>query len=114
MPDMLVAIARSDAFRHQKVKAMKLLKHDLPTLGKPALEPTRRQLLKALGVGAAAAPLLPRWTPGPRRRPASACCCCSPRRASCPRQWYPTGTETAWTFPAGGITRAADQAQGRT
>ena len=30
-----------------------------------------------------------------------------------PEQWYPTGTETAWTFPAGGSTEPLNQAQGR-
>jgi len=65
--------------------------------------PTRRQLLRALGVGAAAAPLIPAldgWAQG-----------AAPKRlflvftpdGIVPNEWWPTGTETAWNFPANGI-----------
>ena len=64
---------------------MKLLR--IPALARR--NPTRRQLLKALGVSAAAAPLLPAldgWAADARR---SACCCCSPPTAWCPRSGGP-------------------------
>jgi hypothetical protein len=62
---------------------------------------SRRQLLKALGMSAAAVPLMPRldaWADG------------SPSRllllfsssGTVPDLWWPTGTETNWNFPAGG------------
>jgi hypothetical protein len=67
------------------------------------INPSRRQLLKALGVGAAAAPLIPAldgWAQG-----------AAPKRllllftpdGIVPNEWWPTGTETAWNFPANGI-----------
>jgi hypothetical protein len=67
------------------------------------VSPSRRQLLKALGVGVAASPLIPSldgWAQG-----------AAPKRlllvftpdGIVPEQWWPTGTETAWNFPAGGI-----------
>jgi hypothetical protein len=76
---------------------MKLLK-TLP-LGKGL---NRRQLLKALGVGAAVAPLIPSldaWGAGERKRMLLV----FSSSGVVPENWYPSGTETAWTFPKGGI-----------
>ena len=77
---------------------MKLLR--IPALARR--NPTRRQLLKALGVSAGAAPLLPAldgWAQNAAR----------PRLllvftpdGMVPEKWWPTGTETAWTLPADG------------
>ena len=75
---------------------MKLLK-TLP-LGKGL---NRRQLLKALGVSAAAAPLIPSldaWGAGPKKR----LLLLFSSSGTIPGTWYPTGTETQWTFPKGG------------
>jgi hypothetical protein len=61
----------------------------------------RRQLLKALGVSAAAAPLIPSldaWGAGPKKR----LLLLFTSSGTIPETWYPTGTETAWTFPKGG------------
>jgi hypothetical protein len=89
---------------------MKLLRTStlLTTLDKPAgfKNPTRRQLLKALGITPLAHSLLPRLDAFAQGAVPS-----TPRllllfssSGVVPEQWYPTGTETAWTFPAGGIT----------
>jgi hypothetical protein len=75
---------------------MKLLK--TLSLGKGL---NRRQLLKALGVGAAAAPLIPSldaWGAGEKKR----LLLLFSSSGTVPETWYPTGTETAWTFPKGG------------
>ena len=67
--------------------------------------PSRRQLLKALGVGAAAAPLIPSldgWAQSAGDAPKRLLLLFTPD-GIVPEQWYPTGTETAWNFPAGGI-----------
>jgi uncharacterized protein DUF1552 len=68
------------------------------SLGKNA--PTRRQLLKALGVSAAAAPLIPSldgWAaPG---GPAKRLLLVFTPDGTVPERWYPQGTETAFTFP---------------
>jgi hypothetical protein len=64
--------------------------------------PTRRSLLRALGVTAAAAPLLPAldgWAADPIKRLALVF---SPHGVI-PADYWPTGTETSFTFPAGGI-----------
>ena len=72
-------------------------------LGKKA--PTRRHLLKALGVGAAAAPLIPAldgWAQSNVAAPRRLLLVFTPD-GIVPEQWWPTGSETAWNFPAGGI-----------
>jgi hypothetical protein len=64
--------------------------------------PSRRQLLRALGVSAAAAPLIPAldaWGADPIKRLALVF---SPHGVI-PADYWPTGTETSFTFPAGGI-----------
>jgi hypothetical protein len=69
------------------------------------LSPSRRQLLKALGVGAAAAPLIPSlngWAQSSTGAPQRLLLVFTPD-GIVPEQWWPTGTETAWNFPAGGI-----------
>ena len=66
---------------------------------------SRRQLLKAIGVSAVASPFLP--TLSSWAQPGA-----DPKRllmlftssGIVPDRWYPTGTETAWNFPAGGST----------
>jgi hypothetical protein len=67
--------------------------------------PSRRQLLKALGVGAAAAPLIPSlngWAATAGAGPQRLLLVFTPD-GIVPDQWWPTGTEMAWNFPAGGI-----------
>jgi hypothetical protein len=77
---------------------MKLLR--TLSLGKRA--PSRRQLLRALGVSAAAAPLIPSlngWAADPVKR---LLLVFSPHGVI-PADYWPTGTETNFTFPSGGI-----------
>jgi len=67
------------------------------SLGKNA--PTRRQLLKALGVGAAVAPLIPSldgWAAG---APVQRLLLVFTPDGTVPERWWPQGTETAFTFP---------------
>jgi hypothetical protein len=80
---------------------MKLLR--TTTLGKT--NPTRRQLLKALGLGAAAYPLMPTLS-GWAQEGAQPLRLLLTFTSSgvVPEQWYPTGSETEFNFPAGGIT----------
>jgi hypothetical protein len=78
---------------------MKLLR--TVSLGKRAS--TRRQLLKALGLSAAASPFLPvldGWAAGPAAR--RMFLLYTPHGVI-PDQYWPTGSETAFNFPAGGI-----------
>ncbi len=80
---------------------MKLLRN--LSLGKA--NPSRRQLLKALGLSAAAYPLMPTLNGWAQEGS-------QPLRllltftssGVVPEQWYPTGSETAFNFPAGGST----------
>jgi hypothetical protein len=61
----------------------------------------RRQLLKAIGVSAAVAPLVPAldaWGAGERKR----LLLLFSSSGTIPETWYPTGTETQWAFPKGG------------
>lgn len=79
---------------------MKLLRKT--TLGKGL---SRRQLLKVLGVGAATAPLLPTlesWAQ-PGALPPKRLLLLFTSSGVIPEVYYPTGTEKAWNFPAGGI-----------
>ena len=76
---------------------MKLLK-TLP-LGKGL---NRRQLLKVLGVGAAAAPLIPSLDAWGQAADKKRLLLVFSSSGTVPETWYPTGTETAWTFPKGG------------
>jgi hypothetical protein len=81
---------------------MNLLKNI--TLGKA--HPSRRQLLKALGMSTVAYPLLPTldgWAQG-AGTPTRKLLMLTTSSGVVPEAWYPTGTETAWTFPAGGST----------
>jgi hypothetical protein len=74
----------------------------LRTLALGRRAPTRRALLRALGVSAAAAPLVPAldgWAADPIRR---LLLVFSPHGVI-PADYWPTGTETSFTFPAGGI-----------
>jgi hypothetical protein len=67
--------------------------------------PSRRQLLKALGVGAAVSPLIPSlngWAQGNAAAPQRLLLVFTPD-GIVPEQWWPTGTETAWNFPTNGI-----------
>jgi len=85
---------------------MKLLK-TLP-LGKGL---NRRQLLKVLGVSAAAAPLVPSldaWGAGPKKH----LLLLFSSSGTVPETWYPQGTETAWTFPKGGSLEPLAKHQG--
>jgi hypothetical protein len=62
----------------------------------------RRQLLKALGLGVAASPLLPNlnsWAADPIRR----LVLLFSSSGVVPEVFNPTGSETSWNFPAGGI-----------
>jgi hypothetical protein len=66
--------------------------------------PTRRQLLRALGVSAAAAPFVPTldgWA-APGASPQRLLLLFSPHGVI-PSLYWPTGTETSFSFPAGGI-----------
>jgi hypothetical protein len=87
---------------------MKLLRTStlLKTLDKPAgfKNPTRRQLLKALGITPLAHSLLPRLDAYGQGITTPRLLLLFTSSGVVPQQWYPTGTETAWTFPAGGIT----------
>jgi hypothetical protein len=74
----------------------------LPTLslGKGA---TRRQLLKALGLGAVAVPLMPTldgWA-APGALPPKRLLMLFSSSGVVPEMFNPTGTETAWNFPTG-------------
>jgi hypothetical protein len=63
---------------------------------------SRRQLLKALGVSAAAAPLLPAldgWAAG--TGPIKRLLLLFTPDGIVDEQWYPTGSETQWAFPDG-------------
>jgi hypothetical protein len=73
-------------------------------IGRRGTSPSRRQLLKALGVGAAVSPLIPAldgWAQG-NGAPKRLLLLFTPD-GIVPEQWWPTGSETAWNFPAGGI-----------
>jgi hypothetical protein len=63
--------------------------------------PTRRQLLKALGVGAAVAPLVPALDGWAQTRPQRLLILFTPD-GMVPEKWWPSGTETNWTLPADG------------
>jgi hypothetical protein len=79
---------------------MKLLK--TLSLGKGL---SRRQLLKVLGVSAATAPMLPTldsWAQ-PGDVPPKRMLLLFTSSGTIPELYYPTGTETAWNFPANGI-----------
>jgi hypothetical protein len=78
---------------------MKLLR--TVTLGKA--NPSRRQLLKALGLSAAAYPLMPTLNGWADSQP-SRLLLTFTSSGVVPEQWYPTGSETDFTFPAGGST----------
>jgi hypothetical protein len=72
------------------------------SLGKNAV--TRRQLLRALGVSAAATPFIPAlngWA-APNATPPKRLLLLFTPDGTVPEKWLPTGTETAWNFPAGG------------
>jgi hypothetical protein len=78
---------------------MKLLR----TLSLGKTNPSRRQLLKALGLSAAAYPLMPTlngWADSQPKR----LLLTFTSSGVVPEQWYPQGSETSFTFPAGGIT----------
>jgi hypothetical protein len=69
------------------------------SLGKNAL--SRRQLLRALGVSAAAAPLIPSldgWA-APNAAPAKRLLLVFTPDGTVPERWWPQGTETGFTFP---------------
>jgi hypothetical protein len=76
---------------------MKLLK--TLSLGKGL---NRRQLLKALGVGAAVSPLIPSLDAWGQNLDKKRLLLLFSSSGTIPETWYPTGTETAWTFPKGG------------
>jgi hypothetical protein len=85
------------------VKLLRTL--SLGKVGNGKVSPSRRQLLKALGVGAAAAPLIPAldgWAAGATAAPKKLLLVFTPD-GIVPEQWWPTGSATAWNFPAGGI-----------
>jgi hypothetical protein len=85
------------------VKLLRTL--ELGKVGHGKISPTRRQLLKALGVTAAAAPMIPSldgWAAG-AGKPAKKLLLVFSPDGIVPDQWWPTGSETAWNFPAGGI-----------
>jgi hypothetical protein len=72
-------------------------------LGKNA--PTRRHLLKALGVSAAAAPLIPAldgWASAATAAPKRILLLFTPD-GIIPEQWWPTGADTNFTFAPGSI-----------
>jgi len=75
------------------------------SLGKGA---SRRQLLKALGLGAAAVPLMPRldgWAAG--SAPPTRLLLLFSSSGVVPENYNPTGTETAWNFPTGMLASTA-------
>ncbi|HXU80355.1 MAG TPA: DUF1552 domain-containing protein [Polyangia bacterium] len=77
--------------------------------------PSRRQLLKALGVGAAAAPLIPAldgWAQGNAASGPPRLLLLFTPDGIVPDKWYPTGSETAWNFPAGGICEPLNKHKG--
>ena len=85
---------------------MKLLR----TLERGKGTTSRRQLLKALGVSAAAAPLLPAldgWAAG--TGPIKRLLLLFTPDGIVDEQWYPTGSETQWAFPTGGIMDAMNR-----
>jgi hypothetical protein len=77
---------------------MKLLR--TLALGKGAT--TRRQLLKALGASAAVTPFLPSLDSWAQVKDPKRLLLLFTSSGIVPEVWYPTGTETNWTFPAGG------------
>jgi hypothetical protein len=84
------------------VKYLRTLQLDRPSI---KVTPTRRQLLKALGVSAAAAPLFPAlngWAAGNATAPRRLLLMFTPD-GIVPDLWNPTGTETNFSFPTGGI-----------
>jgi hypothetical protein len=65
---------------------------------------SRRQLLKTLGMSAAAVPLMPTlesWAAGTGEGPRRLLLLFS-SSGTVPELWWPAGTETSWSFPAGG------------
>jgi hypothetical protein len=62
----------------------------------------RRQLLKALGLSAAAVPLMPRLDSWAADGPPLRLMLCFSSSGTVPELWWPTGTETNWNFPANG------------
>jgi hypothetical protein len=80
-------------------------------VGNGKLSPSRRQLLKALGISAAAAPMIPSldgWAAGAAVAPKKLLLLFTPD-GIVPERWWPTGTETAWNFPANGICKPLDK-----
>jgi hypothetical protein len=77
----------------------------LRTLARGKGTTSRRQLLRALGVSAVAAPFVPcldGWAAPGATPPRRLVLLFSPHGVI-PETYWPTGTETAFTFPAGGI-----------
>lgn len=70
---------------------------------------TRRQWLKALGVGAAVAPLLPALESHAQAPPARRLVLVFSPCGIVPETFWPSGTETTWSFPAGGILEPLGQ-----
>jgi hypothetical protein len=64
---------------------------------------SRRSLLKALGVSAAAAPFIPTLDSWAADGAVQRLLLLFTPDGMVPEQWWPTGTETAWQFPQGGI-----------
>jgi hypothetical protein len=86
------------------------------SLGKDPKNPkralSRRALLKALGVGAAAAPLIPSldgWAAG---APAKRLLLVFTPDGIVPEKYWPTGGETTFSFPAGGILEPLERHKG--
>jgi hypothetical protein len=80
---------------------MKLLR----TLARGKGTTSRRQLLRALGISAAAAPFVPTldgWAAPGATSPQRMFLLYSPHGVI-PQNYWPSGTETSFTFPAGGI-----------
>src|SRR5688500_640175 len=72
--------------------------------GSPTGKPlSRRALLKALGVSAAAAPFIPTLDSWAAEGAVQRLLLLFTPDGMVPEQWWPTGTETAWQFPQGGI-----------
>jgi hypothetical protein len=79
---------------------MKLLRNI--TLGKT--HPNRRQLLKALGLSPLAYKLMPTLNGYAQNKTPLRLLLTFTSSGVVPEQWYPTGSETDWSFPTGGST----------
>jgi hypothetical protein len=73
---------------------------------------SRRQLLKTLGLSAAAVPLMPRINSWAAEGAPLRLMLAFSSSGTVPELWWPTGTETAWNFPDNGSLKPLERHKG--